>query len=64
MSKNVDTIIGMTETDAKIALKKMGVKEIRVMEKNGEKFMGACNYRLDRVNLRIKNDVVYNVSRG
>lgn len=59
-----NSIIGLTEADAKAALNKIGVGHIRIREKNGEHFMVTMDFRMDRVNLHIKDDLVYKASRG
>ena len=59
-----DIIIGMTEDDARAYLTSHGIKVVRTMVKNGKLFLGTCDIRVDRVNLRIKDDKVYEFYRG
>lgn len=64
LSDEFANIIGLSFEEAKASLIKSGVKHVRVMEKNGEHFIGTMDYRLDRVNLKIQDDKVYQASRG
>lgn len=64
IDKEFEEIIGLQEHEAKKMLQKMGVKTIRTMERNGHQFIGTCDHRLDRVNIRIQDDAVYQIYRG
>jgi hypothetical protein len=60
---DTNTLIGLTEAEAVSQIEKAGMIA-RVMERNGEDFIGTCEYRTDRVNLQVANDTVYKVSIG
>lgn len=64
MKDEFESIIGLSEDDAKTVLTKMGIKRIRVTERNGERFMVTMDFNMGRVNLSIKDDKVYRASRG
>lgn len=49
---NWQELVGMTEGAALAKIQKAGF-QARVRERDGEHFMGTCDYRTDRVNLRI-----------
>lgn len=52
-------IIGMTEIDAYACLQARGISAIKIVEKNGQSFIGTTDYVPGRVSLFIKNDRVF-----
>jgi hypothetical protein len=56
-------LVGLTEEDAKAKITALGMK-CRVRNRDGERFMGTCDYRLDRVNLSISDGKVSNATIG
>jgi hypothetical protein len=55
--QNFDQLIGKTipEAEALLSLADMVLRKAKV---DGEWMMGTCDYRLDRVNVIIENDVI------
>lgn len=64
MKNDLEFVIGLSEKDAIDALKYVGLYRIRVIESNGERFCVTTDYHYDRINLSLKEDKVYIVSRG
>lgn len=55
--------VGMTESEAIEAIQKIGLKA-RITERDGKSFMGTCDFRLDRINLIIKEGKVIETNVG
>lgn len=56
-------LVGLTEEAAKAKITELGMK-VRVRNRDGETFMGTCDYRTDRVNLSIDNGKITNATIG
>lgn len=56
-------LVGLTEESAKAKITELGMK-CRVRNRDGETFMGTCDYRLDRINLSITDGKVTNATIG
>ncbi|MFT7607165.1 MAG: putative lipoprotein YbaY [Candidatus Aldehydirespiratoraceae bacterium] len=56
-------VLGMSEDDARAHIEAAGMSA-RTMMRNGEAFVGTTDYRLDRVNLTIEDDVVTEATVG
>jgi hypothetical protein len=56
-------LVGLTEDEAKAKITDLGMK-VRIRNRDGETFMGTCDYRRDRVNLSIDNGKVTNATIG
>lgn len=59
----VEDIIGMTLEDAYVHAKKGGF-DYRIVQKDGVSFIITCDYRLDRMNFVVENDIVVECSFG
>ena len=57
------TLIGITETEAKKILKENEICT-RTTQRDGKHFIGTCDFRMDRVNLQVKDGKVIAVDRG
>lgn len=64
-SKTLDVkkLVGLTEDDAKAKILTAGMK-CRVRNRDGQAFMGTCDFRMDRVNLSIDSGKVTNATIG
>ena len=60
---NLSELIGLTETDAVAKIKAAGMKS-RVRVRDGQAFIGTADYRLDRVNLSVANNLVTGATLG
>lgn len=58
-----ESLVGLTEEEAVAKITDSGMR-VRVRSKDGESFMGTCDYRMDRVNLHIENGKVTKASIG
>jgi hypothetical protein len=64
IDKEFEAIVGLQEREAKKALQNMGIKVVRTVERNEHYFTCTCDYSLDRVNIHIQDDAVYQIYRG
>lgn len=55
--------VGMTEEEAVQAIQAAGLKA-RIMCRDGQRYVGTCDFRLDRVNLTITQGKVTNATVG
>jgi len=60
---NVKEVLGLTEVEAIAKIQASGFAA-RVVEKNGEYYVGTSDYRTDRVNLSITEGVVTRADIG
>lgn len=60
---DVSKLVGLTEEDAKTKITAAGLK-CRVRNRDGQAFVGTCDYRMDRVNLSITDGKVTSASLG
>ena len=60
---DLSAIMGATEKAALKIIEKKGLVA-RIAERDGEVFMGTCDARQDRVNLRIKKGKVFDAYIG
>lgn len=60
---DINSVVGLTEEDAKAKIAAAGLK-CRIRNKDGQAFIGTCDYRTDRVNLGIANGKVTSASIG
>lgn len=58
-----EDFVGMTKQDAKALCEKRGLKA-RITSEDGEFFIVTMDYRLDRVNFAINNNIVVGCKRG
>lgn len=58
-----ESLVGLTEEDAMVKIAESGLRT-RLRSKDGQSFMGTCDYRMDRVNLHIENGKVTKASIG
>lgn len=56
-------VVGLTETEAVAKIDAAGMKS-RIRSKNGQAYVGTCDYRMDRVNLTIEKDLVTKATLG
>ena len=56
-------LVGLTEKTAAACAESEGWR-VRVVQRDGEEFMVTADYRVDRVNLVVEDDVVTNVTVG
>lgn len=54
---------GRAETDVETVLKAIRV-EYRIRKRDNESYLGTADLHMDRLNLRIENGIVVEVSRG
>jgi hypothetical protein len=59
----LNTVVGMDEDEAFALLKRENIT-YRIRSRNGEPYMGTCDYRLDRLNLTIIDGIVTSVTFG
>lgn len=62
-NSNMRPYLGKKEADAGRAAERRGLKW-RVVERDGEAFMITKDYRLDRVNFKVRNGKVFEAYRG
>lgn len=60
---NINDLIGLTHEEA-VKLAKENGFSTRVSMKDGESYMGTCDYRTDRINFTIVDDKVTKASKG
>jgi hypothetical protein len=60
---NVNSLIDLSEEVAIEKIKRAGM-QARIRNRDEQAFMGTCDYRIDRVNLIIKNNLVVSASIG
>jgi hypothetical protein len=60
---NEEDLIGLS-TEAAIELLKSNGFKARIMEEDGQVFIGTCDYCLDRFNLNIVKGIVIAASKG
>ena len=65
MTNNIQEqdLIGLTEEDAVNKVAGAGMK-CRIRSRDGNPFIGTCDYRLDRFNLTIEKNLVTKASLG
>lgn len=59
---NINDLIGLTHEEA-VKLAEENGFSTRIREKDGEGFMGTCDYRMDRINFTIVGNKIAKVSK-
>ena len=60
---DLNSLVGLTEVEALDEIAHNNMK-VRIRNRDGQAFMGTCDYRMDRVNLNIKNNLVVSATIG
>lgn len=60
---NIQKYIGLTEAKAVVAIQKVGMLA-RITQRDDKSFIGTCDFRINRVNLVIKEGKVVEANIG
>jgi hypothetical protein len=62
VQQDYSAMVGMTLEQAQNHATGLGLRTVRVTQYNGQAMLGTADFRLDRLNVSVTNDIVSSVS--